>query len=217
MGFARYIAVALTLLCLSATTASAYEDDTHYLMTYVICRSAGFTHDEALVVAAADVAMDYRDSTVAAGSLASPSTDLGLQAHVDAGWMWHAVTPSDAGWNALQSTSHVLQQKDLMFQLALDKWLDPSLDREQLESWRLTPAAVKERLFWLGVFFHYQQDTWAHRRSNVGDWDSRKSWQPYQTPFGHVGHSERGVAGIIHDPDRPPWHPSQRSETSKKE
>jgi hypothetical protein len=79
-------------------------------------------------------------------------------------WMWHAIAASDAGWNALQGTSDILIQKNLLFQLALDKWLDPSLDAAGMESWKLSPAFVKERLFWLGVFFHYQQDTWSHRR-----------------------------------------------------
>jgi hypothetical protein len=87
MGFARYVA-ALTLLIVSSTVASAYEDDTHYLMTYVICRTVGFTHEEARFVAAVDVAMDDRDSTVAAGTIDGKGAFV---AHVDAQWMWHAI------------------------------------------------------------------------------------------------------------------------------
>ena len=64
----RLVVIALTLLLLPSMTASAHEDDTHYLLTYVICRSVGFTHDEALYVAACNVAMDDTDNLVACGS-----------------------------------------------------------------------------------------------------------------------------------------------------
>jgi hypothetical protein len=222
MGITRYVA-ALALFFLSSTAASAYEDDTHYLMTYVICRTVGFTHDEALYVAAADVAMDDRDNTVAAGSFDTPGSSS-FYPHVDAQWMWHAIDPRGWGWNPPDT----LRQKNLLFQLALDKWLDPSLLNPNPDPKEIS-AQVKERLLWLGVFFHYQQDTWAHRRPN--EWDTRTKFQAYQTPFGHVGAvywgpfplaivspaaaivlaaataSERDERYTIHNQDLPPWHP----------
>jgi hypothetical protein len=116
----RYVVIALTLLLLPSMTASAYEDDTHFILTYVICRSVGFAHDEALYVAMCDVAMDDSDGTVAAGS--APGMESGIQAHVDNQWMWHAIAPCDEWGESLQSTSDILKQKNLLFQLALDKW-----------------------------------------------------------------------------------------------
>jgi hypothetical protein len=218
MCFARYV-VALTLLFLSSTAALAYEDDTHYLMTYVICRTVGFTHAEALYVAAADVAMDDRDNTLAAGTTdGNPGSTI--QAHVDAQWMWHAIPPSDEAWNQMQDTTDIQLQKNLLYQLALDKWLGASLATPNPNPQEIAPQ-VKERLFWLGVFFHYQQDMWAHRRwlPRPQQWDTRTNFQAYKTPFGHVAGAvifglpylaaadDPNLPITIHNQDLPPWHP----------
>lgn len=52
------------------------------------------------------------------------------------------------------------------------------------------------KLIYLGVFFHYQQDTWAHR---VHPNSSLIDFAPYSQPLGHA------VMG--HQPDRPPFDP----------
>ncbi len=219
----RHVVVALALLLLPSMTASAFEDDTHYILTYVICRTVGFTEEEALYVALCNVAMDDSDSLVAAGS--APGAESGIQAHVDNEWMWHAIAPTDWNKNRLQSTSDILKQKNLLFQIALDKWLNLDLKDDiglkgddGVRSWQPSPEQQKERLFWLGVFFHYQQDTWAHRRAVelFGDGDARlghpkpsadtrKEWESYTTPFGHVVTMD-GFS-TIHEQDRPPWNP----------
>ena len=198
----RLMVIALTLLLLPSMTASAHEDDTHYLLTYVICRSVGFTHDEALYVAACNVAMDDTDNLVACGSdLAGGSS---IQAHVDNEWMWHAIAPLNGAGDVLQSTRDILKQKNLLFQLALDKWTVLGLDTDLVQSWKPAPPHQNVRLFWLGVFFHYQQDTWAHRRPKRGV-NSRRDWESYSSPNGHVGIMD-GL-DTAHEQDRPPWNP----------
>lgn len=211
------------------------EDDTHCAMTYTICRTVGFSHAHAFIVAMANVAVDDLDSTVAAGTTnGSFST---VQPHVDAQWMWHAIAPSDALWAPLQDTHAILKQKNLLFQLALDKWLGRDLDRADLETWTPTGREAgsqrTQQLKWLGVFFHYQMDSWAHRRQ-LPNRNTRKDWESYQTPFGHVDLKSASAAlwdairltsdpfkiakliydGVeawktttIHHPDRPPWNP----------
>jgi hypothetical protein len=190
------LGLALIVLLLTPTPSSAYEDDTHYILTYVICRSVGFTHDEAMTVAIADVAMDDSDNTVAAGS------PTGASPHLHSQWMWHAL---DYGtwngpnpWNtiATMGTSGILEQKNLLFQVAQDQWLNIG------SGGTLTEADKQQRLFLLGVFFHYQQDTWAHRihydpRSGL----TRKGFKAFTTPMGHVTKSH------VHEPDRPPYDP----------
>ena len=206
----RHVVIALTLLLAPSMTASAHEDDTHYVLTYVICRSVGFKHEEALCVAACDVAMDDWDNLVAAGSdLGGTST---FQGHVDNQWMWHAIAPADGLKKTLQSTSDILKQKNMLFQLALDKWLGLSFDADVVESWKLDPEQEKKSLFWLGVFFHYQQDTWAHRRVKMFNDKAfqpsvytRKQWESYSSPNGHVGIMDG--FDTIHEQDRPPWNP----------
>lgn len=213
------------------------EDDTHCPMTYAICRTVGFNHTHAFIVAMANVAVDDLDSTVAAGTINGSFSSV--QPHVDAQWMWHAIAPSTALWEPIQDTKAILKQKNLLFQLALDKWLNPALDGVDLDTWTPTPQQAgnqrTQQLKWLGVFFHYQMDSWAHRRQ-LPSRDTRKDWNSYQTPFGHVdlrsasatladgirmaaGNGPAAVAGLIYDaveawktttihhPDRPPWNP----------
>lgn len=211
------------------------EDDTHFGMTYAICRTVGFTSLQALIVAEANVSVDDLDSTVAAGTIDGRTSSV--QPHVDAQWMWHAIAPSDNLWAPLQDTKAILKQKNLLFQLALDKWLDAELDGVNLDTWTPTPQQAynqwKQQLKWLGVFFHYQMDSWAHRRQ-LPNRNTRKDWDSYQTPFGHVdlksasaaladaifnAGSPVAVAKLIYDaveawktttihhPDRPPWNP----------
>src|SRR5262249_52974272 len=143
----------LTLLLLPSMTASAHEDDTHYVLTYVICRSVGFTHQEAFFVALCDVAMDDWDNLVAAGSTPGRvEVRSNIQAHVDNEWMWHAIAPENALKKRLQDTSDILKQKNLLFQLALDKWACLNPDTDIVKSWRPGPGQEKRNLFWLGVF-----------------------------------------------------------------
>ena len=190
------LALAVIVLLLTPTPSSAYEDDTHYILTYVICRSVGFTHDEAMTVAVADVAMDDSDNVVAAGS------PTGYSPHLHSEWMWHAL---DYGtWNGpnpwhtipTMGTSGILEQKNLLFQVAQDQWLSIG------SGGTLTEAEKQQRLFLLGVFFHYQQDTWAHRdHYNARTGLSRKGFKAFTTPMGHV------IASHVHEPDRPPFDP----------
>lgn len=60
----RAMSLALTAAC--SPVALAYEEDTHFQVTYLVCRVAGLTDAEALTVAAVDPRMESR--TARAGS-----------------------------------------------------------------------------------------------------------------------------------------------------
>ncbi len=159
----------LALLVL-ATPSFAYEEDTHFLMTFVACRAAGFTHEEALTVAAVDQGMDDSPGTVANKGLG------GAEPQVTEEWLWHAL---DRLGN--MGPKGLLRRKEHLWQVAL------------------TRGTPKEKLIHLGVFFHYQQDTWAHRHHYEGKPHSRDAFTTYNTPVGHARHG--------HQPDRPPFDP----------
>src|SRR3954447_23908256 len=72
-------------LLVQATPSSAYEEDTHFLMTFVACRAAGFTQEEALTVAAVDQGMDDSPGAVANGGVG------GAIPNVTEEWLWHAL------------------------------------------------------------------------------------------------------------------------------
>lgn len=144
----------------------AYEPDTHFQITYIICRTAGFTAAEALKVAAADQGMDDSPDTVA---------NTGAIPHVEQEWMWHALD-----LNGNMGPAGVIARKKKMFEAAKN-------------------AAPAHQLLLLGVFFHFQQDTWAHRHHYDGNVHSYSDYTTYNTPLGHA------FAG--HQPDRPPFDP----------
>jgi hypothetical protein len=176
-------------LLLISTNVFAYEEDTHFSMTYVICRSVGFTADEALIVAAVDQGMDDSSGTVANGGIG------GVIPNVDEEWKWHALDGYGYTQGGSMHASGILARRDLFFQAAL-KEKDP-----------------RNRLILLGVFFHYQQDTWGHRHhysdaifppgTASKDYDpnhlSQTNYTTYNTPTGHAPDG--------HAPDRPPFDP----------
>lgn len=166
-GFLGVVALALLI---QALPSHAYEEDTHFLITYVICRATGFTHQEALTVAAVDQGMDDSTGTVANGG---PS---GIIPNIPEESLWHALDK-----DGQMGPKGVLARKQYLFKVA--------------ES-QTTP---QDKLLYLGVFFHYQQDTWAHRHHYDGNPHSVDAYTTYNTPLGHARHG--------HQPDRPPFDP----------
>lgn len=158
---------ALVVFIATVTPAFAYEEDTHFLMTYVICRAAGMTEDEALTVAAVDQGMDDSKDTNA--------IDKGP--NVTEQWLWHAI---DKGGD--MKAAGILGRRDALFNDAVNE------------------RDARIRLIRLGIFFHFQQDSWAHRRHDKSDKLSRDNYTPVTTPEGH------GPWG--HQPDRPPFDPA---------
>lgn len=69
----KRITVLLLLLALVVSSflpleVKAFDDDTHLYMKYALLREAGFTHDDALAIAQADVQVDYDSDTTASAS-----------------------------------------------------------------------------------------------------------------------------------------------------
>jgi hypothetical protein len=150
------------LTLLMPLSAQAYEEDTHFTMTYVQCRLVGFTDREANIVASYDQGMDDSPGTVA---------NIVIFPQITEEILWHAL-PAAADPNL------VLTRKMALYQSAAT---EPDVN-----------AALKR----LGIFFHYQQDTWAHRHHpNSND----ALFAPYTAPLGHA------LDG--HQPDRPPFDP----------
>ncbi len=150
-----------------ATPTFAYEEDTHFLMTYVLCKSAGFTHEEALIIAAVDQGMD--------DSPAVNAHDDG-KPQIEEEWRWHALD-KDGDMHA----AGIIARRDQLFKEAVDE-TDP-----------------RSRLIRIGIFFHYQQDTWAHRHHEDANHLSLDGFTTFNTPTGHGPWGSK--------PDRPPLDP----------
>lgn len=147
--------------------ASAYDEDTHYLMTYVMCRAVGFTEKEALTIAAVDQGMDDSDAT---------NAHDGAKPRITEEWMWHALDK-----DGKMGAAGVLARRDALFNEAV------------------TEKDARLRLIRLGIFFHYQQDTWAHRHHEKDSHLSPDRFITFNTPAGHAAFGPQ--------PDRPPLDP----------
>jgi hypothetical protein len=165
--FISLLFLATMTIFVFATPAFAYEEDTHFLMTYVLCKSAGFTDEEALVIAAVDQGMDD-SQTVNALDEGKPQ--------IEEEWRWHALD-KDRQMHA----AGIIARRDLLFKEAIEE-TNPS-----------------NRLIRLGIFFHYQQDTWAHRHHEKSNHLSRNEFTTFNTPTGHAPFGSK--------PDRPPLDP----------
>lgn len=117
------------LLSILSKPLYGYDPDTHYQVTYVMCRAAGLNHNDALTVAQCDQGMDDSEGTLA---------NIGAVPHPLEEGLWHALPQAPLA-------SIVLLRKEEMFNLAIRM-----------------PDRLR-KLQYLGIFFHYQQDTWAHR------------------------------------------------------
>ncbi len=181
LSLSHFLTAAAAIFML-ALPAFAYEEDTHFQMTYVMCRSVGFTADEALIIASADQGMDDSPGVVAASDSRIPVP------HSDAEWMWHALDK-----DGTMGPRGIIERKEILFEDAL---------RE---------LGFRNKLIRLGMFFHYQQDTWAHRNHYdttatlvtaryENNHLSPNSYLTYKTPDGHIRHG--------HAPDRPPFDPA---------
>ena len=174
---------ALALLA-RATPSPAYEEDTHFLMTFVACRAAGLTQDEALLVAAVDQGMDDSPGVIANGGLGGAIPN----------------EPEESLWHALDRRGTMGAEGVVRASNTSGTWL--------------TRKTTRDKLIRLGVFFHFQQDTWAHRWHYTGvppatetalaatyapNHLSRDAYTTYNTPVGHARH--------VHQPDRPPFDP----------
>ena len=146
--------------------ARAYEEDTHFIMTLIECRAAGLTDAEALTVASYDQGMDDSKGTVANGGPLG-----GVIPNIAEEHLWHSIPQKG-------TSAEVLKRKQELWNQVVKE---------------TDPASQLKRL---GVFFHYQQDTWAHRHHTNS---SATAFDPYQVPTGHAIHG--------HQPDRPPFDP----------
>ena len=159
--------ILLLIILLTAGRASAYDEDTHFLLTYVMCRAVGFTEKEALIIAAVDQGMDDSDAT---------NAHDGAKPRVSEEWMWHALDK-----DGKMGTVGVLARRDALFNEAV------------------TEKDARLRLIRLGIFFHFQQDTWAHRHHEKDSHLSPDKFITFNTPAGHAAFGPQ--------PDRPPLDP----------
>lgn len=165
----RFLFSLITLSFLIASTAPsarAYDDDTHFWLTYYLARKVGFTPTQARQIASADVSVDYDHDTWPVLPF-----DLHLE---DQRKRFHALPstketekcrdkvrkelglPAKSLFSLDKPRLTLAQRKQL--EAGVYQCIKPAMDREEVERWAEAIDTGNP-----GVFLHYFQDKFAHR------------------------------------------------------
>lgn len=157
----------LVILCGQAKNASAYDNDTHFWLTYYLALKAKYTPLQATQIASANISVDFDSDTQPV--LPRPTIgDLNkLTSHLSIVRMnYHAlVSKSDA--------NRLLKPEQIF-------WWDPAIENDPVNQRYIRELVILQRnILWNnhlrekrnpGFFLHYLQDMYAHRdfKSFVG-------------------------------------------------
>lgn len=154
------IAIISLVLLFTPKTVSAYDNDTHFWLTYYLAIKAGYTRIQATQIASADVTLDLDADTTPV--LPSIETPLELFSPLKS-------------QQEVRARLHALPSKAKIVELAkLDPayWWDPLVETDpkilaimrklvaerKAEYWKATISQPRNP----GLFLHYLQDTFAH-------------------------------------------------------
>lgn len=171
-NFVLSIVVFCGLLVFSPSSAKAYDNDTHFWLTYYLAIKAGYTHIQATQIASADVTLDLDSQT----NPVLPSLENPLQ-------LFRPLEHQQE----VRARLHALPSKAQIVRIAKPDpayWWSPLVETDpatlkimrelvttrKKEYWKetLTPARNP------GLFLHYLQDTFAH--------------DGYKSLLGHAGY-----------------------------
>lgn len=160
--------VPVILIFSTPQVSSAYDNDTHFWLTYYIAIKADYTETQATQVASANVGVDFDEDT----EPLTPRLDNWRD------WLhrWGHYQNIRAQFHALPWTSDVFGKEPTTADVANIEWWSPiklednAKDAEAMAKARELVAARK-KVFWEetltegknpGLFLHYLQDTFAH-------------------------------------------------------
>ncbi|HMT08889.1 MAG TPA: hypothetical protein PKA82_12865 [Pyrinomonadaceae bacterium] len=156
----------------SSASVSAYDNDTHYWLTYYLAVKAGYTPLQAEQIASANVSVDFDDDT----EPVTPDLNSILGAY-----RYKAV------FSVVRSKYHALPSKSDINAITNPKviyWWDPQRPKDAATLSAMEYLVTKRKKeFWAetilakqnpGMFLHFLQDTFAHR--------------DFASFFGHAGY-----------------------------
>lgn len=150
--FCRFLA-AFTLLAMACGAAFAYDNDTHYVLTYYLARKVGFTIEQARQIASANVSVDVEPGTepLQVGQVINPNGD--------------AQTPRIL-FHAFPDT----RLYDDYYARYLAAGADKTDADLRAKEFARDKVAARQRLLWdrglrsgnPGQYLHFFQDTYSH-------------------------------------------------------
>jgi len=155
------------LICSTPQTSFAYDNDTHFWLTYYLALKVGYTHTQATQIASANISVDFDSDTTPV--LPNPQIRdlIRLNSH----------------FSFVRLSYHALASKTDVKKLANPEvfyWWDPMKETdENIKGVAKDLVANRKNKFWTetlsdkrnpGFFLHYLQDMFSHRdfKSFVG-------------------------------------------------
>jgi hypothetical protein len=152
-----------------APSVQAYDDDTHFWLTYYLARKVGYTPVQALQIASADVSVDYDHETWPVIPMTMHLEDQRKRFHAlpssketdrcrekarrELGFPEKSVF-ARAG---LSKSEWTLEQRR-QIEAGVYRCIKPAMDQEEADRWEEAVTSGNP-----GVFLHYYQDRFAHR------------------------------------------------------
>jgi hypothetical protein len=182
----RYCTALLLSLFVSAPVRAA-EEHFHYHITFLVALAAGWSWEEAQLIASADLAVDTNETTVASLEITGRS---GFLHPSPKSLRFHCFSATD---DRRASRNHT-RNPDVLENLAsLETRANNAIDRA---SHSQNSLDISQALVAIGVYLHCQQDSWFHSGFG-GQWD------------GHALESLFAVMLRIPDPDQAAARPAK--------
>ena len=147
------VSIIAIMIIFSASSVRAYDNDTHFWLTYYLARKTGYTHLQATQIASATISVDFDNDT-------EPITPAALSMQNVRATL-HALPKVSEVNKECRSGKKLDLREEADFEKSEEgqKCLDAIVLRRQEEFWN----KVKEEKSNPGVFLHYLQDKHAHR------------------------------------------------------
>lgn len=156
---------AIAVLCgiifsLNTQTALAYDNDTHFWLTYYLARKAGYSNLQATQIASANVSVDFDKHT----QPVTPSPKLKNIPHLNSHfqfvrWQYHALPWKSNIYEYVKPEHKHWWNPTMESDEALQEAADKVVAKRGLEFWKKTLADKQNP----GFFLHYLGDSFAHR------------------------------------------------------
>lgn len=157
------LTVFFSLLLLTVRTTHAYDNDTHFWLTYYLAVKSGYTHIQATQIASATISVDFDDNTDPITPRAFSITDVkDFMQNVRA--RLHALPKRNEVEEKCRNRKfnwifNWRNECEIENDAQIQSCKDDLVLRGQNELWN----KVKDKKDNPGVFFHYLQDKYAHR------------------------------------------------------
>jgi hypothetical protein len=153
------VALTLILLLIGANSAAAYDNDTHFWLTYYLARKVGYTHIQAMQIASADISVDLdKDTKPVTPRLRFLEISDYPKIHGEVRYKFHAL-PRKEEANKITGKPYLWWNPNREEDDDVCKLMTKLVDERKSKFWKKTLEDKRNP----GMFMHFLQDSFSHR------------------------------------------------------